>query len=228
MADQELHETNAQGDDAVAQTTVEATENMDTTTDIAGEVTTDSAAETQVAEENTEVDAEETAASGNTETTAYVADAESQDTDETAETENEVDTKFEADGDAEVAAEDTTDTATEDEDTEDDEDDLNLPMDRINDILNATADKSALTPQMRRMMQRQAENTKRVEETIKDTKSNPRWLVPLFCILMVIGLIWAVVYYITGNYPIPGIGAWNLAIAVAFLLIGFLMTMAWH
>ena len=69
---------------------------------------------------------------------------------------------------------------------------------------------------MQRMMNRQAENTRRVEETIKGTKSNPRWFVPLFCALMIIGLIWAVAYYLSpyGSWPIPNIGAWNLAIAV--------------
>ena len=59
-------------------------------------------------------------------------------------------------------------------------------------------------------MNRQAENTRRVEESIKGTKSNPRWFVPLFCALMIIGLVWAVVYYLTTDYPIPHIGAWNL------------------
>ena len=79
----------------------------------------------------------------------------------------------------------------------DDDDDLDIPMDRVEAVLNATVDKDALTPQMQRMMNRQAENTRRVEETIKGTKSNPRWFVPLFCTLMVIGLIWAVVYYLS-------------------------------
>ena len=83
-------------------------------------------------------------------------------------------------------------------------------------------------PQMQRMMNRQAENTRRVEETIKGTKSNPRWFVPLFCALMIIGLIWAVVYYLTSDYPIPNIGAWNLAIAFAIIMIGFIMTMWWR
>ena len=54
-------------------------------------------------------------------------------------------------------------------------------MEQVQAVLNATADKATLTPQMQRMMNRQAENTKRVEETIKGTKSNPRWFVPLFC-----------------------------------------------
>ena len=71
-------------------------------------------------------------------------------------------------------------------------------------------------------------NNRRVEETIKGTKSNPRWFVPLFCALMIIGLIWAVVYYLTSDYPIPNIGAWNLAIAFAIIMIGFIMTMWWR
>ena len=110
----------------------------------------------------------------------------------------------------------------------DDDDDLDIPMDRVEAVLNATVDKDALTPQMQRMMNRQAENTRRVEETIKGTKSNPRWFVPLFCALMIIGLIWAVVYYLTSDYPIPNIGAWNLAIAFAIIMIGFIMTMWWR
>lgn len=40
-------------------------------------------------------------------------------------------------------------------------------MDRVEAVLNATADKDSLSPQMQRMMNRQAENTRRVEETIK-------------------------------------------------------------
>lgn len=109
-----------------------------------------------------------------------------------------------------------------------DADDLDIPMDRVEAVLNATADKDSLSPQMQRMMNRQAENTRRVEETIKGTKSNPRWFVPLFCALMIIGLVWAVVYYLTSNYPIPNIGAWNLAIAFAIIMVGFIMTMWWR
>ena len=100
-----------------------------------------------------------------------------------------------------------------------DADDLDIPMDRVEAVLNATVDKDSLSPQMQRMMNRQAENTRRVEESIKGTKSNPRWFVPLFCALMIIGLVWAVVYYLTTDYPIPHIGAWNLAIAFAIIMV---------
>ncbi|MDO4913528.1 MAG: cell division protein CrgA [Bifidobacteriaceae bacterium] len=125
--------------------------------------------------------------------------------------------------------EDTTSTEiTEDEEADTDEDVVNVPLERVEAILNSTADKDLLSPQMRRMVERQEENTRRVEESIKGTKANPGWFVPLFCFFMILGLIWAVVYYINGTYPIPNIGAWNLAIAFALIMIGFIMTMWWR
>ena len=127
----------------------------------------------------------------------------------------------------EETTEDVVDKTSVDEDQSDD-DDLDIPMDRVEAVLNATVDKDSLSPQMQRMMNRQAENTRRVEESIKGTKSNPRWFVPLFCALMIIGLVWAVVYYLTTDYPIPHIGAWNLAIAFAIIMVGFIMTMWWR
>lgn len=113
-----------------------------------------------------------------------------------------------------------------------DEDEFGLSMDKVEAVLNQSVDKKHMTPQMRRIVQRQEENTKRVEDTIKGTKANPRWFVPLFVTLMLLGLIWIVVYYISstrGNvYPIPKIGNWNLAVGFGILLVGFLMTMWWH
>lgn len=109
-----------------------------------------------------------------------------------------------------------------------DKDDLALPMDKIEAVLNAKGSTASMTPQMRRVAQRQQENTRRVEESIKGTKANPSWFVPLFCTLMLLGLVWAVVYYLTSDYPIPNIGAWNLAIAFAIIMAGFLMTMWWR
>lgn len=108
------------------------------------------------------------------------------------------------------------------------DDNYGVDMGQVEAVLNATADKSMMTPQMQRMMARQAESTKRVEESIKGTKSNPRWFVPLFCALMLIGLIWVVAYYLTGKFPIPAIGVWNLVVGFVIILIGFLMTMWWR
>ena len=64
-------------------------------------------------------------------------------------------------------------------------------------------------------------------DNAKSAKSSPTWYPWLFSIIMIIGLMWAVVYYLTGAYPIPHIGAWNLCISFVTILVGFAMTMAW-
>ena len=64
-------------------------------------------------------------------------------------------------------------------------------------------------------------------DNVKSAKSSPTWYPWLFSIIMIIGLMWAVVYYLTGAYPIPHIGAWNLCISFVTILVGFAMTMAW-
>lgn len=153
-----------------------------------------------------------------------MADEELHDTDSNDQKDWQGETSSEAATDDAAKSENAADeTAAEDEN-------YGVDMEKVEDVLNATADKATLTPQMQRMMSRQAENTKRVEETIKGTKSNPRWFVPVFCALMIIGLIWCVVYYLSpsGSWPIPNIGAWNLAIGFALIMIGFLMTMGWR
>ncbi|HVN13511.1 MAG TPA: cell division protein CrgA [Kineosporiaceae bacterium] len=60
-------------------------------------------------------------------------------------------------------------------------------------------------------------------------KPNPRWFAPVMVGLMVLGLIWVVVFYVSQTaYPIPGIGNWNLVIGFGFLLAGFGMTTRWR
>ena len=57
---------------------------------------------------------------------------------------------------------------------------------------------------------------------------NPSWWVPTMLGLMVLGLIWLVVFYLSGSkYPVPGIGTWNLAIGFVLLMAGFAMTTRW-
>ena len=64
-------------------------------------------------------------------------------------------------------------------------------------------------------------------DNVKGAKSSPSWYPWVFSLIMIVGLVWSVVYYLTGNYPIPNIGAWNLVIAFVTILVGFIMTMAW-
>lgn len=57
---------------------------------------------------------------------------------------------------------------------------------------------------------------------------NPSWWVPTMLGLMVLGLVWLVVFYLSGSkYPVPGIGTWNLAIGFVLLMSGFAMTTRW-
>ncbi len=58
---------------------------------------------------------------------------------------------------------------------------------------------------------------------------SPSWWAPTFVTLLVAGLVWLLVYYISGaQYPIPGINWWNLVIGLGILMVGFLMTMRWR
>jgi hypothetical protein len=60
-------------------------------------------------------------------------------------------------------------------------------------------------------------------------KTNPPWFVPVMLALMIIGLVWIVVFYISQQaYPVPGIGSLNLVAGFVFIMAGFLMTTKWH
>ena len=58
---------------------------------------------------------------------------------------------------------------------------------------------------------------------------NPVWFLPVMVGFMLLGLAWVLVFYLSnGVLPIPGVGAWNLAIGFGIALIGFLMTTRWR
>ncbi|MFT4052440.1 MAG: cell division protein CrgA [Microbacterium sp.] len=62
-----------------------------------------------------------------------------------------------------------------------------------------------------------------------DTTPNPVWFKPIMLGLMILGLLWVIVFYLSGsNYPIPGIGGWNLVVGFGIAFIGFLMTTRWR
>ncbi len=58
---------------------------------------------------------------------------------------------------------------------------------------------------------------------------SPRWWAPTFVTLLLLGLVWLMVYYISsGAYPIPNISWWNMVIGLGIMLVGFLMTLRWR
>ncbi|MBO6020988.1 MAG: cell division protein CrgA [Aeriscardovia sp.] len=101
-------------------------------------------------------------------------------------------------------------------------------FDKVEALLNPDASSQDMPASIRRLMERQEDNDKRIKKAIKKTKTNPKWFVPIFAALLVIGLAWVVVNYVTsGKYPIPAIRNWNLLIGFGLMFIGFVMTMWW-
>lgn len=142
-------------------------------------------------------------------------------------------TEVEDDKAAESAdAEDSKDTKDSDSDDDDDASDDAKEEDEYVKTVDALLDednRKNMTPQMRRLLDREKEESRRVEKTIEDTKTNPKWFVPLMCGLMILGLLWIVVYYATAAaWPIPSIGNWNLLIGFGIILVGFVMSMWWN
>ena len=46
--------------------------------------------------------------------------------------------------------------------------------------------------------------------------------------LMIVGLLWLVVWYVTsGALPISAVGGWNVAIGFSVIMIGMFMSMKW-
>lgn len=140
-------------------------------------------------------------------------------------------TEVEDDKAAESAdAEDSKDTkdSDDDDDASDDAEEEDEYVKTVDALLDEDNRKN-MTPQMRRLLDREKEESRRVEKTIEDTKTNPKWFVPLMCGLMILGLLWIVVYYATAAaWPIPSIGNWNLLIGFGIMLVGFVMSMWWN
>lgn len=75
-----------------------------------------------------------------------------------------------------------------------------------------------------------AESEKVARHKVKAQKvGNPSWFVPVMLGLMLVGLVWVVTFYITGQeYPVESWGMWNLGAGFALILAGFAMTTRWR
>ena len=58
---------------------------------------------------------------------------------------------------------------------------------------------------------------------------SPAWLAPTMVAGFLIGLFWIVIFYVTQTqYPIPGIGAWNMIVGFSFIGLGFALATRWR
>lgn len=77
---------------------------------------------------------------------------------------------------------------------------------------------------------RKKKKTSTAPVVAKQDTGNPPWLLPTMLTLMLIGLAWIVLFYLTSgkaDLPIPGIGQWNLAVGFVFIIAGFSLTTRW-
>ena len=66
------------------------------------------------------------------------------------------------------------------------------------------------------------------QDSIAGDGLNPTWWLPTALTLMIIGLLYVIVYYVSsGAYPIGAIGAWNIAVGFGAIMAGFLMLTRW-
>jgi len=62
-----------------------------------------------------------------------------------------------------------------------------------------------------------------------DDVPNPVWFKPIMFGLMLIGLAWIIVFYVSGTtLPIQALGDGNILVGFGILFLGFLMTTRWR
>jgi hypothetical protein len=58
---------------------------------------------------------------------------------------------------------------------------------------------------------------------------NPVWFKPVMFGFMLIGLVWIIVFYVSGtSLPVEQLGTWNILVGFGIMFIGFLMTTRWR
>lgn len=62
-----------------------------------------------------------------------------------------------------------------------------------------------------------------------DDVPNPVWFKPIMFGLMLLGLVWIIVFYVSqGTLPVRQLDQWNILVGFGILFVGFLMTTRWR
>ncbi|MHB1173193.1 MAG: cell division protein CrgA [Lacisediminihabitans sp.] len=71
--------------------------------------------------------------------------------------------------------------------------------------------------------------TRTQENRPGDDAPNPVWFKPIMFGLMILGLTWIIVFYVSQNtLPVPALQNWNILVGFGILFVGFLMTTRWR
>ena len=58
---------------------------------------------------------------------------------------------------------------------------------------------------------------------------SPPWVAPAMCACFLIGIVWLVLYYVTGgSLPVKALTNWNLLIGFGFIIAGFGVSTQWR
>lgn len=59
---------------------------------------------------------------------------------------------------------------------------------------------------------------------------SPRWVAPAMVVFFVLGLLWLATYYISNGdlVGMRSIGAWNLVVGFALIMVGFALSTQWR
>ena len=59
--------------------------------------------------------------------------------------------------------------------------------------------------------------------------TSPGWYAPVMVVLLVLGLLYVVVFYVTdGKFPVPQLGSWNVIVGFVVMMAGFVMATRWR
>jgi len=62
-----------------------------------------------------------------------------------------------------------------------------------------------------------------------EAPESPAWLVPVMLSAFIAGLIWIVIYYVSGTKgPVSSFHAWNMAVGFGFIAVGFSLATKWR
>ncbi|WP_432544499.1 cell division protein CrgA [Kineococcus sp. SYSU DK002] len=99
--------------------------------------------------------------------------------------------------------------------------------DETGETSDATAAATGATGRRRRKDQDVIADTDRAMK--RKNQLTPRWWIYTMVGLMVLGLAWIVVFYLSSSLlPVPGWDNWNLVAGFALVLVGFAMTTRWR
>lgn len=67
------------------------------------------------------------------------------------------------------------------------------------------------------------------ENRTGDDAPNAVWFKPIMFGLMLVGLAWIIVFYVSqGTLPVASLKDWNILVGFGILFVGFLMTTRWR